>query len=162
MMPPTIFYMFLNAFGTLVIGDMHITTLVFKEPIGKVHTGVSKSQVFIDKSPDRKMLFLKSLGSHIDTNLTVPTKSGKLYSFRLIRGKRPHSLARIEDGLSDKAFKMVFSKNNIFIEEGKYSLKVTNKNKKEILINSMNVEAGQEISLPKGPSVFVDGVRFYK
>ena len=101
MMAPVVFYLFLNSFGTLVIGDHHLSTLIFEEPVVRPHHGMSKNDLYLERSPDGKMLFIKALGKEIDTNLSVPTASGKLYSFRVKTGKIAHSIVRVKDGKKD-------------------------------------------------------------
>lgn len=162
MMAPVIFYMFLNSFGTLVVGNSFITTLVFKEPVGVVHHGLSKSELFVQRSMDGKMLFLKALGVQVNTNLNVPTKSGKLYSFRIKSGKTPHSIVQVLDGRRDTLYKNSFTKEKIEIEEGKNSLRLTNHRKNLIQVNSIEVSPKERIFLPKGPSIFINNERFYQ
>jgi len=162
MMAPVIFYMFLNSFGTLVLGHEHITTLVFKEKVRIPHHGASKNEVFLSVSSDRKMVFIKSLGKPVDTNLSIPTTSGKLYSFRIVAGKRPHSIVRVMDGEKDSAFKRVFDNKNVTISEGRYSLRLSNRSKAAIKVNSIHLNPRTELYLPKGPAVFINGERFYQ
>jgi len=162
MMAPVIFFLFLNSFGTLVIGDHHLTTLIFDEPVVRAHHGMSKSDLYLERSPDGKMLFIKALGKKIDTNLSVPTVSGKLYSFRVKTGRIAHSIVRIKDGKKDTLFKTVFVKNSIEIEEGKHSLRLFNNRAKKITVNMMGIPSKGKIELPKGPAVYVNGRRFYK
>jgi hypothetical protein len=162
MTAPTVFFMFLNMFGTLVLGDRHITTLVFEERITRPHTGVSKKELFMQKSQDGKILYLKTLGTPIDTNLSVTTASGKLYTFRIISGIGPHSIVRIKDGRKDSLYKLVKKYQGIDIEEGNYSLKVTNNSKFNKTINGITLASGSMKYLPKGPSLFIDKVRVYK
>ncbi len=162
MMAPVIFYLFLNTFGTLVINDNNITTLIFNERVVRPHHGKSKSELYLERSPDGKMLFLKGLGREIDTNLSVPTQSGKLYSFRIKTGKIAHSIVRVMDGKKDSLFKSVYTKDLIEIEEGKYSLRLFNNQNKQISVNQVQIPSKGKIELPKGPAVFVNGERFYK
>lgn len=162
MMAPVVFYLFLNSFGTLVIGDHHLSTLIFEEPVVRPHHGMSKNDLYLERSPDGKMLFIKALGKEIDTNLSVPTASGKLYSFRVKTGKIAHSIVRVKDGKKDELYKSVLVKDSIEIEEGKYSLRLFNNRDKEIAVNMVRIPAKGRIELPKGPAVYVNGRRFFR
>ena len=160
---PTIFFMFFNCYSNLILGDQFITTLVFDEPVGRVHHGLSNAEIFLDKSPDGKMIFLKSLGKDIETNLTVPTRDGKkFYTFYIRRGVKPHGTVFVKDGHIENSFKRVSLKNGIEIEEGKYSVKITNKRKIVTLVNGVSVKPRSSIFASKGPSIFVNKERFYK
>ena len=162
MMAPVIFFMFLNSFGTLVIGDKNITTLVFEEPVGRVHHGLTKNDVYVEKTPDGKMVFIKSLGREVDTNLSIPTKSGKLYSFRILRDKIPHSIVRIRDGKQDSLFKLAKKSNLVTIEQGENSIKLKNRSNHSIKVNGLNLPSKEVVFLPSGPAVYVNNERFYK
>lgn len=162
MTAPVIFYMFLNAFAPVVIGDNFLTTIRFDEALERPHTGLSKSELFLELSPDRKAIFIKSLGTKVITNLNVPTQSGKLYSFLIITGERPHSFVQIKDGKQDKSFKDVYTSSEVIIQEGVYSARVINKTRKIIQINSIEIPSLARYDLPKGAPIFLNNERVHR
>lgn len=162
MSAPIIFYMFLNAFAPLVISDQYLTTIVFDEPVSLAHTGATNSELYLKKSPDSKMIFIKTKGKRIKTNLNVPTKSGKLYSFLLVSGEQPHSIVQIKDGKKDTDFKIVKKTSYITIEEGKHTVRVLNNSSEEQLINFRKVPSNSKVELPKGSPVFFNEKRIFR
>lgn len=162
MTAPVVFFMFLNAFAPVVVNDDYITTLVFQEPIVKPHTGASKHKLKIEKSKNSKMLFIKSVGRSVRTNLSVMGRSGKLYSFLIVTGDRPHSMVIIQDGKKDKAFKDVKNLRGVIIQEGANTARVLNESKEKITVNSIEVVRGARIELPKGAPVFINNKRVHR
>lgn len=162
MIAPVVFYLFLNSIGNVALNDNNLTTIVFNEKIESPHSGASRNELFLKVSPNKKMIFLKSKGVDVDTNLSVPTESGKLYMFHLRKEKESHSLIQVEDGQLDTVFKLILSKDSIKIYEGDHTVKVVNHAKNSRKINYRIIKPQESIYLPKGPSVYVDGERFYK
>lgn len=162
MSSPAIFYMFLSFFAPLVINDNFLTTLVFDEVIGSAHTGASASEIMIEKSSNGKMLFIKSKGKKLKTNLSVPTKSGKLYSFLIQTGEKPHSIVKVKDGKKGEIFMDVHSSNGVRIQESKKMSRAINESKKTILINFEEVPPRGVLNLPKGPPVYIFNKRVYR
>jgi hypothetical protein len=162
MSAPVVFYMFLNAFAPLIIHDQFLTTLIFDEEVVRPHTGASKHQIYLKKSPNSKMIFLKSKGVKLKTNLTVPTKSGKLYSFLIKTGSRPHSIVQVKDGKKGKAFKDVKILRDVVIQESPFMTRVFNNSGSKITINSREVIPGNKLELPKGSPVFLNKLRVYR
>ena len=159
---PVIFYMFLNSFAPLVLNDQFLTTLIFNEEIVSPHTGASSSEIYLKKSPNSKMLFIKSKGKALKTNLTVPTVSGKLYSFFIITGDLPHSIVQVRDGKKGKAFRDVKISQNVIIQESSSMAQVQNISKKIISINFRKLSPGHSLQLPKGAPVFINNKRTYR
>ena len=160
---PTIFFMFLNAFAPLVLNPNHITTLVFDEPVGVWHTALSKKELYIKKSPDGKMLFISPTGININSkSLTVPTKSGKLYSFLLKEGPRPNSIVRIKDGKRGKSYRDIQNLRGVIIQESKMVARVHNTRKQSVVINTMILPSGSKLEIPKGSPLFINGERVYR
>lgn len=159
---PVIFYMFLNSFAPVVVHDNFLTTLVFSEPVIRVHTGASASEIYIEKSPDSKMLFIKSKGKALDTNLNVPTRSGKLYSFLIKVGKKPHSIVHVKDGKSEGAFKDIKNLRGVIIQEGSYITKVINNRKEIVTANSIEIYPKGSFEFPKGAPIFLNQERVHR
>ena len=166
MTPPVIFYMFLNIFAPLIINDQFVTTLVFNESVQMPHTGVSNNKIFLQLSPDSKMLFIKSLGLKVETNLNVIGSSGYLYSFLVKSGDRPHTLVQIKDGVNEaknkRSFKRAKNSRGVSIEESRYITRVVNKSKNKIRVNSRNLNINEKLYLTKGAPIFINAKRVYK
>jgi type IV secretory pathway VirB9-like protein len=166
MTPPVIFYMFLNIFAPLIINDQFVTTLVFNESVQMPHTGVSNNKIFLQLSPDSKMLFIKSLGLQVETNLNVIGSSGYLYSFLVKSGDRPHTLVQVKDGVnesrSQRSFKRVKNSQGVRVEESRYVARVINKSKNKIQVNSRNLNINEKLYLTKGAPIFISGKRVYR
>lgn len=162
MTAPVIFFMFLNSFAPLVISDNFLTTLIFDEEVVRPHSGATKSELYIQKSPDSKMLFIKSNGKKIKTNLTVPTKSGKLYSFLILRGERPHSIVQIKDGKKEQVSRDIKKVEGLLIQEGNTISKIENNSRSKKRVNFTWVEVGSYLELPKGAPIFIGDKRVYR
>jgi len=162
MIAPIVFHLFLNSIGNVVLNDNNLTTIVFNEKVERVHTGATAHELYLRTSPNGKMIFIKSKGKDLNTNLSVPTISGKLYMFNIRRGSNPHSLIQVYDGQLDNSYKEVFTKNKVEIQEGNHTLKIFNKGKKPVKINYQTLSPSGVLTLPKGPTVYVNDKRFYK
>lgn len=162
MTAPVVFWMFLNSIAPVVISTGFLTTLRFNEAVHMPHTGGSKGELFIKVSPDRKMIFLRSNVKNIKTNLSVPTVSGKLYSFLLKTGTSPHSVISVKDGKNEKLFRQISITSGVQIDDGDFITRVTNKRNVPMLLNDFVLGVGEAIQLSKGAPVFIDGLRFYK
>lgn len=161
MTAPVIFYMFLNVFAPIIISDNYLTTLVFNEPV-HLHSGASESKLFIKKSKNSKMIFLKALGQELETNLNVVTDSGALYSFLIIRGNKPHSTIQIRNGKKDTLFKQVRNVRGVLIEEAKNVIRVTNKRDTTIEVNYITIQPKSSYEYSGGAPIILDGVRVYR
>ena len=162
MTAPVIFYMFLNVFAPLVINDHFLTTLIFDEPVIRPHTGASASNIYLEISPDSKMIFIKAKGKELNTNLNVPTKSGKLYSFLIRSGKLPHSIVQVKDGKMDNTFKDVKKSRGVMIQESTSIARVLNQSKFSVMINSISLPPNARLELPKGAPVYINGKRIHR
>jgi type IV secretory pathway VirB9-like protein len=154
--------MFLNVFSTVVINDNYLTTIVFDEPVGRIHSGASGQQLYIKKSPDSKMIFIKSKGKNLLTNLNVPTKGGKLYTFLLRSGSKPHSIIQIKDGKKTSLFKNVVKSRSYLIEDSENTTKITNKSSSKMTINTIELVPGSSYEFPNGSPLFLDDRRIYR
>lgn len=157
-----VFYMFLNSFAPIVINDNFLTTIVFDEEIENVHTGANAKQLYLHKDANSKMLFIKSLGSNFETNLTVPTKSGKLYSFLIKTGKKPHSVIQVKDGRKTAISREIVNSNTYNISDSDFITTVKNKTKSYLTINSVNIPPLQSYEVPKGAPIFINNKRVYR
>jgi len=165
MSAPIIFYMFLNSFAPIVVSDYFMTTLIFEERIIDFHSGMDSREFFVKKSknPNRiHTLFLKAKGVSLNTNLSVTTESGKLYSFLIKTGDKPHSIIQIKDGKKTNLLKDVKNIKGVIIQEGAAYAQLLNGSKKSIMVNSQMVNPGARFELPKGPPIYIDGKRQYK
>lgn len=162
MSAPVILYMFLNAFAPVVVSDSFITTLVFDEAITSPHTGASAAEIYLKLGPNKKMLFIKSKGRKLETNLNVPTKSGKLYSFLIKKGENPHSIIKVKDGKKDELFKSIKYVEGIEILESSQVAKIENLSNKPVQINSILVNPKERYELPKGAPIFLNGKRVHR
>jgi hypothetical protein len=161
MTAPVIFFMFLNVIAPIIISDDYLTTVIFHEPI-HLYSGASESKLFIKKSKNSKMIFLKSLGQEVKTNLNVVTDSGALYSFLIIKGKKPHSVIQVEDGVRNLLFKQVRNVQGVLIEESKNVIRVTNKTDVSIEVNYITVQRKSSYQFCGGAPIFLNGRRVYR
>ena len=162
MSAPVIFYMFLNAIAPLVIADNVITTLIFDSTVTGVYSGASGGELFIKKSSDAKKIFLKGKGLPLKTNMNIETSSGELYAFLIIRGENPHSIIQIRNGKKSERVKIVKKSKDYLIEEGEQFLRVVNKRKGYLTVNTVKYPPQAIVELPKGPSLFINSKRVYK
>ena len=161
MTAPVIFYMFLNVFAPIIISDNYLTTLIFNEPV-HLHSGASESKLFIKKSKNSKMIFLKALGQELETNLNVVTDSGALYSFLVIRGSKPHSTIQIKDGVKDSLFKQVRNVRGVSIEESKNVIRVINRRDTSIEVTYITIQPKSSYQFCSGAPILLDGERVYR
>lgn len=162
MSAPVILFMFLNAFAPIVVSDSFITTLVFDEPIVAPHTGASAAEIYVKLGPNKKMLFIKSKGRKLQTNLNVPTKSGKLYSFLIVKDENPHSIVKIKDGKKDELFKSIKSVGKIEILESSQVAKLENHGNSPVEVNSVVIPPKGRYEMPKGAPIFLNGRRVHR
>lgn len=162
MSAPVIFYMFLNMFSTVVINDNFLTTLVFDEPVGRFHTGVASSELYISKSADSKMIFIRAKGKKLVTNLNVPTRGGKLYTFLIRTGLKPHSIIQVKDGKKSKLYKEVRKTSSYLIEDSEYTTRFFNKLNRAVSVNTIDLKAKSSYTFSKGSPLFLGEERIYK
>lgn len=162
MTAPIILYMFLNSFAPVVINHNFITTLIFNEEVTLPHTGATKSELYLKKGADGKVLFLQAKNESIETNLNIMTKSGKLYSFLIKYGDHPNSIVNVRDGKKDEFLKDVKKTSKYLIQESNQYAVVSNLTGKRITVNTINVAPKGRLEVPKNAAIFINNMRVWR
>jgi hypothetical protein len=152
------FFMFKNLIATLILSTQFVTVLSLPDPITSISSGAGKLDLFIKRSPDNKTLVLKPLVPKIDTNMVILTEGGS-YNFLLKMGGAPHKFIEIKKGTRDSIYKTLKVTGNFKILEGPTSIRLINTSKRSLKIGERTLKGKSETILPKGPPIFINGIR---
>ena len=150
-------YILLNHVATIFLGLNVLTTLSFDSEVQSYLYGGGKDDIFIQLTSNQKTLALKSKVDGDLSNLLVVTKKRKYY-FDLKNSKsNPHQFLEIRHGVANMSVKEIMKTKKFEIMEGKTSILVINKSKKDIDVNGIKVSTKEYFS--KGVPIYLDGPR---
>jgi len=151
------FYMLLNQVASVFLSLNVLTTLTFDSEVQSYLYGGSQTDLFVQLTNNSRTLALKSKTEGELSNLLVITKNRKFYFDLKLDKHHPHQFVEVKHGLINMSSKSIVKNKRFEILEGKTSLTILNKSKKEIQVNGLKVKTKDYFS--KGVPIFIDGAR---